>query len=74
MFALAIIDKDYVGVCSLPATGGAITTCLTDTIRYVEPDGTKATAQLVSRPRRSVDVVIPNHAVAGVPVTLSANA
>ena len=49
MFALAIIDKDYVGVCSLPATGGAITTCLTDTIRYVEPDGTKATAQLVSQ-------------------------
>ena len=75
-FALTILDKDYVGPCSTPPTGGAISPCLTDTIRYVQPDGTKASARVLTASDAEPDIAaaVPSRAVAGVPITLSATA
>jgi hypothetical protein len=75
-FALTILDKDYVGPCSTPPTSGAISPCLTDTIRYVQPDGTKESARVLTASDAEPDIaaVVPARAVAGVPITLSATA
>jgi hypothetical protein len=76
MFVVIPLDSEDLGGCATPPTGGAVSKCVTDLIQYTEPNGTKASAQIVSRDAvgPTVDAVVPERAVAGVPITLSAKA
>jgi uncharacterized repeat protein (TIGR01451 family) len=74
MFIVASLDDAELGGCATPPTGGAVSKCVTDTIQYVEPDGDKMSATIVGRDAAgpTADAVVPERAVAGSSVTLTA--
>lgn len=76
MFAISALDSDDLGRCATAPATGATPTCLTDTLRYVQPDGTKASARIVAAGAAGpkVSAVVPARVVAGEPFALSATA
>ena len=76
MFAIASLQEDEIGACTPGAQALSTGVCLTDTIQFLQPDGTKASARIVASDATGpdVDVVVPDRVVAGQPVTLSATA
>ena len=76
MFAISSLESADLGGCATAPVAGVPPTCLTDTIRYVEPDGTPASARIVAADATGpeVDAVVPARVIAGEPFPLSATA
>jgi hypothetical protein len=75
-FIVTSTESGDLGPCATPGTTGSTSSCVTDTIYYVEPDGTKASARLVAFDSTlpQVHALVPARAIAGQPITLSATA
>ncbi|MGW9168379.1 putative Ig domain-containing protein [Agromyces sp. NPDC055658] len=76
MFAISSLDSADVGGCTTAPADGGTPLCLTDTLRYVQPDGAKVSARIVAAGAAGpkVSAVVPARVIAGELFALSATA